>query len=184
MKKPSILAVFALISLVGCGQTPPAASSSSPAASAGAEGLKPLLNALRSPDLKTRTKAMMYVWESSPRMGPDTIEPMLPALTETVLDVDLNIRYMAILSLKNFGRASAPAVPALIKALDTFPGRTPPLQGPERYYADVRWVAADALGAIGPGAKAAVPALTQALKDASPDVREAAAAALKRIQAK
>ncbi len=37
--------------------------------------------------------------------------------------------------------------------------------------ADVRRSAADALGRIGPEAKAAVPALSEALKDEDPDVR-------------
>ncbi len=154
-----------------------------PAASAATEKLRPLINDLRSSDLKTRTKAFMYVWEVSGKMGPESVQALLPAITGGVLDRDLNIRYMAISSLKNFGRASRPAVPSLIKALDTFPGGAPELTGPQRYYADTRWVAAEALGIVGAGAKDAVPALTKALKDESPNVRQAAAAALKKIQA-
>jgi HEAT repeat protein len=46
----------------------------------------------------------------------------------------------------------------------------------------VRAATAVALGRIGPGAKAAVPALVQALKDDSPQVRQAASVGLKRIQ--
>ncbi|MGI9103152.1 MAG: HEAT repeat domain-containing protein [Terriglobales bacterium] len=158
-------------------------AATSAATAAAAQTLKPLLTDLRSPDLKTRTKAFMYVWETSPRMGPESVQALLPAVTDGALDRDLNVRYMAISSLKNFGRASRPAVSALIKALDTFPGGTPELSGPQRYYADARWVAAETLGIIGPSAKDAVPALTKALKDPSSNVRQAAAAALKNIQA-
>ena len=43
---------------------------------------------------------------------------------------------------------------------------------------------AQALGAIGPEAKAAVPALREGLKDKDERVRTAAAEALKKIQAK
>jgi HEAT repeat protein len=45
-------------------------------------------------------------------------------------------------------------------------------------------VAAEALGAIGPAAKEAIPALKEATEDKNADVRTAAAAALKKTGAK
>ena len=46
-------------------------------------------------------------------------------------------------------------------------------------------MAADALGAIGPAAKAALPKLREvAAQDEDPEVREAATAAVKKIEAK
>jgi HEAT repeat protein len=55
------------------------------------------------------------------------------------------------------------------------------LDGPYRYYADARAVAADALGAIGRGAGAAIPALKKAEQDPQAEVRASATKALKRI---
>ena len=46
---------------------------------------------------------------------------------------------------------------------------------------ETREIAASALGSIGPGDKAAVPALIQALKDRDKDVRRAAARALRKF---
>ena len=100
-------------------------------------------------------------------------------------DRNLNTRYYAAEALKKMGPAAAPAVPDLIAALDTHPSREPDLEGPPRYYKDARSVTAEALGAIGPGAKAALPKLREvAAKDEEPEVRDAAAAAVKQIEAK
>jgi HEAT repeat protein len=68
--------------------------------------------------------------------------------------------------------------------VDTFPGGSPALVGPMRYYPDVRSVAAEALGAIGVNARGAVPALKKALNDPDATVRSAAAEAIKRVAAK
>jgi HEAT repeat protein len=116
-------------------------------------------------------------------MGPSA-KAAVPGLAEAVVDRDLNVRYYAAEALEAVGPEAKAAVPALIKALGTFPGGSPPLEGPQRYYADTRSVAAEALGAIGPGAREAVPALRKALKDPDPSVRSAAAEALKRIGTK
>jgi HEAT repeat protein len=99
-------------------------------------------------------------------------------------DQNLNVRYCAASALKAVGPAAHAAVNALISALDTVPGGSPALDGPVRYYADVRNVAAEALGAIGSRARDAVPALKKALNDPDPDVRRAAADALQRIAVK
>jgi HEAT repeat protein len=63
------------------------------------------------------------------------------------------------------------AIPTLVEVL----GEDRPDAGVERY------MAARALGRIGPPAKAAVPGLLQALSDVNPDVRETAAEALEAI---
>lgn len=136
---------------------------------------------LASPDVRTRTTAAHELWNASMK-DPASVKPAVAALSRAVLDTDLNIRYMAMVTLKSVGPYAKPAVPSLIKALDTFPGGTPPLDGPQRYYADARWAAAETLGAIGSDAKDAIPALQKSLKDPSEDVRAAAAAALKQIQ--
>jgi HEAT repeat protein len=115
--------------------------------------------------------------------GPNAIAAV-PALSRAVTDQDLNVRFYAADALKAIGPGAEAAVPALVKALETFPGGTPALTGPIRYYADARWLAAEALGAIGVGAREAVPALTKALNDPDPNVRGAAALALKRITGK
>jgi HEAT repeat protein len=47
----------------------------------------------------------------------------------------------------------------------------------------VRRTAAEAMGQIGPDARSAVPALTEALKDEDEKVRQAAQAALKKVNA-
>lgn len=106
----------------------------------------------------------------------------IPALTEAVLDVSLNVRYWALSALKKYGSEARKAVPNIITALETHKGTGPALDGPDRYYADARALAADALGSMGPDAKAAVPALEKALQDPSPMVRAAAKRAIKSIK--
>jgi HEAT repeat protein len=111
-------------------------------------------------------------------------KPAVPALTTALSDNNLNVRYCAGNALKSVGPDAKSAVPALIAALKTFPGGSPELEGPARYYPDVRSIAAEALGAIGPAASAAIPALKEATADKSADVREAAADAIKKIGTK
>lgn len=104
-------------------------------------------------------------------------------LGRALKDNNLNVRYYAAKALGKMGAAAAPAVADLIGALDTHPSREPDLEGPPRYYKDARWVAADALGAIGPPAKSALPKLREvAAQDDEAEVREAAAAAVKKIE--
>lgn len=138
-----------------------------------------LVKDLQDANSATRVEAAMALAE----MGPGA-NKAIPALSVAVLDRNLNVRYYAINALKAIGPPAKAALPQLIKALDTFPGGSPPLEGPERYYADARAVAAEAIGAIGPDAKDAAPALKKALEDENGDVRSAAAEALKRIEVK
>ena len=136
---------------------------------------------LSSADVLTRSKAAFQLWTTSEK-DPDIVKTAVPALSQAILDNNLNIRFMVMTTLKNIGPAAKIAVPSLIKALDTFPGGTPPLDGPPRYYADARSAAAEALGAIGSDARDAIPALRKTLKDPSDLVRNSAAEALRKIQ--
>jgi HEAT repeat protein len=111
--------------------------------------------------------------------------PVVSDIGRVLKDTNLNARYYAAQALKGMGPAAAPAVPALIDALDTHPSREPDLEGPPRDYKDARWVAADALAAIGPAAKGALPRLREvAARDDQPEVRAAAAEAIKKIEGK
>jgi HEAT repeat protein len=146
---------------------------------AGQGKLEDLVKGLESPNPGARAMAAT----SLSKMGP-AAEPAVPALSKALADRDLNVRYWAATALKAVGPAAQAAVPALINALDTVPGGSPPLDGPARYYADVRSVAAEALGAIGSRAGNAAPALKRALNDPDAAVRKAAADALQRIAVK
>ena len=143
---------------------------------AGQGKLDELLKGLESPNPAARAMAAT----SLTKMGPGA-EPAVPALAKALADQNLNVRYWAASALKAVGPPAQAAVTALVKALDTFPGGSPALVGPVRYYPDVRSVAAEALGGIGSRAKDAVPALKKALSDPDPAVRSAAAEALQRI---
>src|SRR4029077_15894562 len=113
-----------------------------------------LIAALKSPELAQHAAELMAM-EGMKDAPPERVAP----LADVVLDRNLNIRYDAASVLKGLGPKAAAAVPNLVQCLDTFPGGTPPLDGPMRYYADARSEAAEALGAIGPAAKEALPAL-------------------------
>jgi hypothetical protein len=102
--------------------------------------------------------------------GANRVEYSVSTLTKTLLeDKDPNMRYWAVQSLGKLGPAAKEAVPNLIVAL-------------KDESALVKSGAAVALGEIG-DAEAIAP-LREAGKLPEKDVRDAAAAALKRIQAK
>ena len=99
------------------------------------------------------------------QIGPETLPEVIKAL-EGVLKTDASERPKVVLwALRGFGESAAPAVPAVTHA-----------------DANVRHAAAETLGETGPQALTAVPALSRALNDEAPHVRQAAAKALKRIQ--
>jgi HEAT repeat protein len=122
-------------------------------------------------------------------------------LSKTLRSVNPLLRHFAATALRDLGPAAAPAIPNLIatladvirptrdKASDALARIGPPavpalakaLEHPD---STVRGHAAWALGEIGPGAAAATAALERARKDESTFVRDIAAKALKRIQAK
>lgn len=135
-----------------------------------------LAEQLRSPNAGLRAQAAMSLGE----LGVSA-KAAVPALATALADRNLNVRYFAATALSAVGPEARAAVPALIAALKTFPGGTPELDGPARYFPDVRNVAAEALGAIGPAARAALPALTQAKSDKDGSVSAAATAAIKKI---
>jgi HEAT repeat protein len=138
-----------------------------------------LLDQLKSPNPGVRAKAAMSLGE----LG-GAAKVAVPALDKALADRNLNVRYWAASALKRIGPEAKGAIPGLISALKTLPGGSPELEGPARYYPDVRSVAAEALGTIGPAAKEAIPALKEATEDKNADVRAAAAEALKKIGAK
>ena len=90
----------------------------------------------------------------------------VPALTGALGDSEYKVRVSAAEALVKIG--PGPVVPSMIEAL-----KSPDVA--------TRANAAVVLGAFGPPAKPAVPALARALKDANPRVRELAGQALDRI---
>jgi HEAT repeat protein len=136
-------------------------------------------------------------------------EEGVPALTEALADKDWRIRWEAADSLRVVGPQGDKALPALaalavgdntekvrqasLKAmlqmygLDRFtddpPKAVPSLvESLQAKDAINRWYAALILGALGPAAKDAMPALNQAAKDKDARVQKAATAALERIK--
>ena len=107
------------------------------------------------------------------RIGPDG-KAAVPALLERLhQDDDVEVRTLAG---KTLGLMGAPAIGALLP--EVVAGLT---QGLKNEYTEFRVYAARALGQL--GAKEAIPALQKATKDSDPEVRAAAAEALKRVQA-
>jgi len=136
-----------------------------------------LLAFLGSPNPNLRTIAVMGLNHMAP-----AYPASIPELAEAALDVNLNVRYWALSALKKYGNKAGSALPNIIRALETYQGKGPALDGPDRYYADARARAAEALGNIGSDAQAAIPALENALQDPSPMVRESAKRALELIR--
>jgi HEAT repeat protein len=87
-----------------------------------------------------------------------------------LLDDAPGARTNAVKALADGGQG---AVPVLVELLRE--------SGPDKASAEVRWTAALALGHVGPGATAAVPALIEALDDPEPLVRLSAADALGKV---
>jgi HEAT repeat protein len=101
---------------------------------------------------------------------PTAVKEAVPALIPLLKDVELFVRIGAAESMTRFGPGSKDAVPAVLEALrETKPAE----RGPT---VRLRCVLVQALGAIGPDAKAASPVLVAMLKDKDegPPVRQAA----------
>jgi HEAT repeat protein len=115
---------------------------------------------LRDPSVDVRARAAQALSAFQAR----AIGPLTAALNDT----EYRVRASAAESLVKIG--PGPVIPGMIKALDS----------PD---VPIRANAAVVLGAFGPDAKAAVPALARALKDQNLRVRELAGEALNRIAA-
>jgi HEAT repeat protein len=119
--------------------------------------------------------AILLLTSTASAQGAATKEPESDGRTLTQWIADLKApapqtRNAALYEISGMGPAAAPAVPALIVALDD----------PE---ATVRFPATVALGEIGPAAKAAVPKLKQMMEEEINDeVAAGAKRALRRIQ--
>jgi HEAT repeat protein/beta-glucanase (GH16 family) len=114
-------------------------------------------------------------------IGPQA-KAAVPALTRALSDKDQRVRRQAASALADMRCEAGPAVPALIKLLkDESSAARQDAANPRgrRQHREREWTArgaaALALGAIGPPAAAAVPALTELLKDEVADVRCSAA---------
>ena len=147
-----------------------------PAQGGGDTAAAALVQQLRHPNPGVRGMAAEKLGEMGPAAR-SAVKPLAAALA----DEDLNVRYWAARALGRMAEQAGEAVPALVGARrTTLPGRG--LQGPMRYYADVRAVSAEALGQIGAPARMALPALKEALSDEDRSVRDAAAEAVKRVE--
>jgi HEAT repeat protein len=119
--------------------------------------------------------AILLLTSTASAQGAATKEPESDGRTLTQWIADLKepapqTRNAALYEISGMGPAAAPAVPALIVALDD----------PE---ATVRFPATVALGEIGPAARAAVPKLKQMMEEEINDeVAAGAKRALRRIQ--
>lgn len=122
------------------------------------------IRALEDPEPDTRAdaaNALGRVLRLQPR-SPAVVAALISALG----DPDDRVRVAAGMALSTEGVRAPAAVPGLVEVLR------------DTAHANVRSYAASILGAFGPAAVPAVPALTTALDDADPRVRAAAAAAL------
>jgi HEAT repeat protein len=105
-------------------------------------------------------------------MGPEA-KAAIPVLMDQLREADQNERYRAAEALEKIGLKAGTAVPALIQAAQN-PAGTQDGESIEH----AQMVAVRALGALGPAAKDAVPALTELLKHKSWWIISVAAEAL------
>lgn len=171
------------------------------------DGLSELKKALRDPDPKVRVQAAIDLSNLGPKA-----RPALPALFELLKDKDASVRARAVASItqisfvdeKKMLRPVEEIDQKILQALIPFIedkalevrrtaigavgyGREKSKEAVPKLIAamkdgQTRTHAITCLGAIGPDAKAAVPALREALKDEKMAVRMAAARALTAIQ--
>jgi HEAT repeat protein len=113
---------------------------------AGEPAVPPLIDMLKSDDVRLRTLAATTLWGLG-RKG----RAAVPALAATLGDSETSVRTAAAMALENMGPHALEAVPALIRSLKD---RDPM----------VRQWSARALGSIGRPAEKAIPALVEAAK--------------------
>jgi HEAT repeat protein len=102
---------------------------------------------------------------------PEQAEVVIPALTKLLVSDDPQVRQMSAVNLSSFGEEAAPHVPQLTAVLKSAP-------------ADVLVPVVELLGRIGPEAESAAPQLQQIAFEQEGDAKQAATAALERINAK
>jgi HEAT repeat protein/beta-lactamase regulating signal transducer with metallopeptidase domain len=135
----------------------------------------PVLMEMLKGDQGQRARAAGILGEIGPdALGESTVKQAVPAVKQLLLDIHEHgnwcYRMDTAVALMKLDPAEKPfAISALIELLN-------------HPYCGARWTTAEALGKIGPDAKAAVPALTGLLKDRQKRVQRAAKEALKSIQ--
>lgn len=129
------------------------------------EAIPVLTRRLKDPEPYVRTWMIMALESIKP-----TAEEAIPALTEALLDHDCDVRLEAANAWATIGKYEV----LILKTAD-LKQLTEGLKGTSEYE---RRRSAEALGSIGPAAKTAVPALTEALLDEDCEVRVWAARAL------
>jgi HEAT repeat protein len=102
---------------------------------------------------------------------PDQADVVFPVLTRLVVSEDEQVRQMSAVNLSSFGEEAAPHVPKLAEVLKVAPS-------------DVLVPVVELLGRIGPEAESAAPQLQQIVFEQEGEAKQAATAALERINAK
>jgi HEAT repeat protein len=102
---------------------------------------------------------------------PEQADVVIPVLTQLVVSEDEQVRQMSAVNLSNFGEEAAPHVPKLAEVLKVAPS-------------DVLVPVVELLGRIGPDAESAAPQLQQIVFEQEGEAKQAATAALERINAK
>lgn len=164
-----------------------------------AEALLAVLKADADPDMRREAVVSLGF------LGERTSDVVL-AVAAVLTDKSADLRATAALTLARFGSTARAAEPALMKAIRSDPDKAVRLNAvrtvfasygaeaekliptfTERLAADpdfeVRVAIAEEFGGLGPTGKAALPALRASQRDPQIKVREAAAAAIKRIEA-
>jgi HEAT repeat protein len=140
----------------------------------GAEEAAPALiqSALKDKDKDVRKNAAYALGLTGPKAEKAILRSVVTALIQALKDKNEDVRRGATWALGEIGPKAEEAAPALIQS--ALKDKNP----------SVRYNAAEALGKIGQGAEKAVPVFIKALKDKNVGVREAAQAALFKIQKK
>ncbi len=137
------------------------------------EAVPALVEALHYRDGRFREQAIRTLL---PLLGHVRAAQVLPALIDNLQSRNASLRQLTILTLERLGPEASPAVPALIGQLQCINTNTYEVSP-----AILRAAAARALGAIGPVARDARPALNDALEDETEVVRKASRRALEQI---
>jgi HEAT repeat protein len=159
--------------------------------SQGGRPLRAWIQDLKDPSRDARAVAAEVIGD----MGP-AARAALPALQEAMKDPDPNVRCFAMTAFNEVGRTEAELVVVrevlrsdddqrhcILLGLGRNPAAAPVLvEALKDHEPWIRSTAAQSLGSIGPEAKDAIPALTQALQDPDQTVVHFAGAALRLIR--